>query len=294
MLHDGVVPGHPASHGCIRLKNDFAIRLWHLPKAGTRVIIAHDDVQPVELANPHLFKPKAVAGSQEFQAAAVAGKSISTAAATLGSLAPNAEASEATGLQAPGSVLAAGAPRKIVPISVPVIRKLSKLFARQGFSPLFDVPVEIENPQDRPERMCSPQWNSRTRERLFAGPLCRFRMNFLACPMGPRKSAKRPRAQLTSTGNIDQGHIVYYRASKGDCSRCSLKPKCTTAVVCKITRDINEDVRDSVRALANTEAFQQSRRERKKVEMRFTHMKRILQLDRLRLRGLNGVRTKCC
>jgi hypothetical protein len=52
----------------------------------------------------------------------------------------------------------------------------------------------------------------------------------------------------------------------------------------------NEDVRDSVRALANTEAFQQSRRERKKVEMRFAHMKRILKLDRLRPRGLNGVR----
>ena len=69
-----------------------------------------------------------------------------------------------------------------------------------------------------------------------------------------------------------------------------MKPKCTTAVVRKITRDLNEDVRDCVRALANTEAFQQSRRERKKVEMRFAHMKRILRLDRLRLRGLNGVK----
>jgi len=97
-------------------------------------------------------------------------------------------------------------------------------------------------------------------------------------------------AELTSTGNIDQGHIVYYRASKNDCSVCSLKPKCTTAVVRKVTRDVNEDVRDRVRALANTEAFQQSSRERKKVEMRFAHMKRILRLDRFRLRGLSGVR----
>jgi hypothetical protein len=48
-----------------------------------------------------------------------------------------------------------------------------------------------------------------------------------------------------------------------------LKPKCTTAVVRKFTRDLNEDLREGVRALANTEAFQQSRRERKKVEMRF-------------------------
>jgi hypothetical protein len=97
-------------------------------------------------------------------------------------------------------------------------------------------------------------------------------------------------AELTSTGNIDQGHTVYYRASKNDCSVCKLKPKCTTAVARKVTRDINEDVRDRVRALANTEAFQQSRRERKKVEMRFAHMKRILRLDRFRLRGLSGVR----
>jgi hypothetical protein len=69
-----------------------------------------------------------------------------------------------------------------------------------------------------------------------------------------------------------------------------LKPKCTTAVVRKVTRDINEDVRDRVRALANTEAFQQSRRDRKKVEMRFAHMKRILRLDRFRLRGLSGIK----
>jgi hypothetical protein len=56
----------------------------------------------------------------------------------------------------------------------------------------------------------------------------------------------------------------------------------------KVTRDINEDVRDRVRALANTEVFQRSSRERKKVEMRLAHMKRILKLDRLRLRGLSG------
>jgi hypothetical protein len=105
--------------------------------------------------------------------------------------------------------------------------------------------------------------------------------NVYICPGG---------AELTSTGNVDQGHIVYYRASKNDCSSCSLKPKCTTAVVRKVTRDVNEEVRDRVRALANTEAFEQSRRERKKIEMRFAHMKRILRLDRLRLRGLNGAK----
>jgi Transposase DDE domain len=104
--------------------------------------------------------------------------------------------------------------------------------------------------------------------------------NVYICPGG---------SVLTSTGNIDQGH-VYYLASKNDCSACSLKPKCTTAVARKVTRDLDEEVRDRVRALANTDAFHQSRRERKKVEMRFAHMKRIFKLDRLRLRGLSGAK----
>jgi hypothetical protein len=105
--------------------------------------------------------------------------------------------------------------------------------------------------------------------------------NVYICPGG---------AQLTSTGNIDQGRIVYYKASTKDCSICPLKQKCTTSVSRKVTRDIDEDVRDHVRALADTPAFEQSARERKKVEMAFAHMKRILRLDRLRLRGLRGVK----
>src|SRR6476646_5476365 len=144
-LHAGVVPGHPASHGCIRLNNDFAVRLWHLTKRGTRVIIAHGDVQPVEITNPHLFQPKAASGSSELQSATVATKSIGAAAATQGTLVSNAETPEAANLQVPGSAPAASAPKKIVPISIFVSRKLSKLFVRQGFSPLFDVAVKIKN-----------------------------------------------------------------------------------------------------------------------------------------------------
>jgi hypothetical protein len=105
--------------------------------------------------------------------------------------------------------------------------------------------------------------------------------NVYICPAGKR---------LTHSGRIDQGRILPYRASKTDCAICALKPKCTTAVARKLSRDIDEDVRDQVRALANTEAFQISRRERKKVEVRFAHMKGIHKLDRLRLRGLNGAK----
>jgi transposase len=105
--------------------------------------------------------------------------------------------------------------------------------------------------------------------------------NVYICPGG---------AELTHSGVIDHGRILPYRASKNDCSVCALKPRCTTAVARKVSRDIDEDVRDHVRALANTEAFQVSRRERKKVEMAFAHLKRILKIDRLRLRGLSGAR----
>jgi hypothetical protein len=137
-LHAGVLPGYPASHGCIRLTNGFATRLWHLTKRGTRVIIAHDDVQPVEITNPHLFKLKPASGSTDSRAAAVPPNSINTAAAT----------DEAANLQVPGSVPTGVAPQKVVPISVFVSRKLRKLFVRQGFTPLFDVPVKIQNPDE--------------------------------------------------------------------------------------------------------------------------------------------------
>ena len=56
----------------------------------------------------------------------------------------------------------------------------------------------------------------------------------------------------------------------------------------KITRSIYEAARDIARAVAETSAYLQSRKDRKKVEMLFGHMKRILKLDRLRLRGLSG------
>ena len=56
----------------------------------------------------------------------------------------------------------------------------------------------------------------------------------------------------------------------------------------RIVRDVNEDARDVARALTKTEAYEQSRRNRKRVEMLFAHLKRILKLGRLRLRGPFG------
>jgi hypothetical protein len=55
-------------------------------------------------------------------------------------------------------------------------------------------------------------------------------------------------------------------------------------------RSVHEGARDLARDIATTDAYVTSRRQRKKVEMLFAHLKRILKLDRLRLRGPNGAK----
>ena len=94
---------------------------------------------------------------------------------------------------------------------------------------------------------------------------------------------------LTTTGRIRTDDSLAYLASSRDCKHCPLKPNCCPKTPeRKVTRSIYEPARDVARALSKTEAFVQSRRDRKKVEMLFAHLKRILRLDRLRLRGPSG------
>jgi transposase len=97
---------------------------------------------------------------------------------------------------------------------------------------------------------------------------------------------------LTCKGTlVNDGATLLYRASKYDCDVCTLKPRCCpTAPARKVPRSIYEGARDIARAIAKTEGGLTSRRQRKKIEMLFAHLKRILRLDRLRLRGPNGAR----
>jgi hypothetical protein len=110
------------------------------------------------------------------------------------------------------------------------------------------------------------------------------------CPEGKllvqfRRTYVTPRSGITKDGTR------LYRASKRDCDGCALKPKCCPNTPArKIPRDIDEDARDVARALATTQAYERSRHRRKKVEMLFAHLKRILKLGRLRLRGPSGAR----
>ncbi len=105
--------------------------------------------------------------------------------------------------------------------------------------------------------------------------------NVYVCPAGKL---------LTTTGTlIDDGETLRYLASTSDCRDCPLKVRCCPkAPFRRIPRSIYEEARDVARALANTEAFDQSRRDRKRIEMLFAHLKRILKLGRLRLRGPCG------
>jgi hypothetical protein len=95
---------------------------------------------------------------------------------------------------------------------------------------------------------------------------------------------------LTTTGTlVNDGAMMLYRASKRDCAGCALKARCCpNDLIRKVQRSIHEGARDMARHIARSWEGYVSRRLRKKVEMLFAHLKRILKLDRLRLRGPNG------
>jgi transposase len=97
---------------------------------------------------------------------------------------------------------------------------------------------------------------------------------------------------LTCKGTlVNDGATLLYRASKYDCDACPMKPRCCPNTPArKVPRSIHEGARNMARDIAKTDAYLTSRRERKKIEMLFAHLKRILQLGRLRLRGPNGAR----
>ena len=96
-------------------------------------------------------------------------------------------------------------------------------------------------------------------------------------------------ADLITTGRVRDDVTLSYLASVNDCRICPMKPRCCpNTPQRKIPRSVHEPARDVARAIAQTEEYAQTRRDRKKVEMLFAHLKRILRLGRLRLRGPKG------
>ena len=108
------------------------------------------------------------------------------------------------------------------------------------------------------------------------------------CPAGQRLQSRRrhfkkPRSPVTKADTI------IYRSSQNDCKTCGLKSQCCpNTTLRKITRSIYEASRDIARDICETQEYQQSQKDRKKIEVLFAHLKRILNFDRLRLRGITG------
>lgn len=108
------------------------------------------------------------------------------------------------------------------------------------------------------------------------------KQNLYVCPAGKA---------LTTTGRPNTEDGVRYAASITDCRACPLKPRCCPNMKGRqITRDLDEDARDVARRKMKTKAFLKSRDLRKRVEMRFGHLKTHHGFERMRLRGLTGAR----
>ena len=177
-MHEGENIGHPASHGCIRMPRDFAARLYRLTKLGVRVIVSRPELKPVDIADAHLFVHKDMPAETPAPAAPAspnaeetsAGNSAASdtpvpAAAAPASVPAPADpkvetpaasssltADNSGGVPVPSAQLAdtvKAAVAKATPITIFVSRKQSKLYVRQDFEPLFDVPITIAQP-DKP------------------------------------------------------------------------------------------------------------------------------------------------
>lgn len=110
------------------------------------------------------------------------------------------------------------------------------------------------------------------------------------CPAGKLLKQFRRNYTIARTDSAHNG-IRKYRASQKDCRICELKPRCCPNMPCRhVLRSVDEEARDHARQLAKTPQFEQSRKERKKVEMLFAHLKTNLRFERMRLRGLSGAR----
>ena len=174
-MHQGVVPNHPASHGCIRLPAAFAKRLWSLTKIGARVIVAQDDIALTEISNPRLL---ALAGGPKVSEAPAAKVRYATVesvsdAPLKGSIDPREKAqienaidqmvqagvaeAEAYVADEDKTALAPEKPEAELspkdpllrpgPISMFVSRKTGRLYVRKGFDEVFDTPVTIAHPE---------------------------------------------------------------------------------------------------------------------------------------------------
>jgi hypothetical protein len=138
--------------------------------------------------------------------------------------------------------------------------------------PVFDKSARDDGSFERADFICDPGDDS------------------YLCPGGSRlrrsdRNFSKPRI------GVDKDGFIRCRARQQDCQGCMHRQRCTPNMPARrVTRSIHQAARDVARHIATTDAYLVSRRQRKKIEMLFAHLKRILKLDRLRLRGPNGAK----
>jgi len=222
-MHEGRDIGHPASHGCIRMPHDFAVRLYRLTKLNTRVIIARAELRPAEFADPHLFvhkeRPPEIATpvANELEPVAAKPAELAVHANALSppsqsdAVTPPADASP-SGAAAPPTPptpidLAKIAAAKKIPISIFVSRKRQRLYIRQQFEPLFDVPVTIAEPE-------SPLGTHVFTALEFIGPEhTALRWNVVSLPGEPPKRVRYVEERRDRHGRVRRREIEEERAS---------------------------------------------------------------------------------
>jgi hypothetical protein len=112
--------------------------------------------------------------------------------------------------------------------------------------------------------------------------------NEYRCPEGRAlrcdwRTFKNPRNRIT------KANTIIYKSRQLECAACPRKDHCCpNTPYRKIARSIHEDARDVARRICMTPDYRRSQCERKKIEVLFAHLKRILKLDKLRLRGFSG------
>ncbi len=220
-MHQGVGVGHRASHGCIRMPEEFAARLWVLHSLGARVIIAGLELKPQEFADARLFvhkeRPRAPVPTAEALAAVETVKTAETvdsskttdavaAVAAMPSV-PGDAAGPATGKPAAPAADAAKEPpveaaAEVVPVPLPkpaelvrgaigepiaifVSRKTGKIYVRQHFSPLFKAPITIEHPEQ-------PLGTHVFTALEYLADGSTFRWNVISLPGEPAKATHKP------------------------------------------------------------------------------------------------------
>ena len=241
-MHEGRDIGHPASHGCIRMPHDFAVRLYRFTKLNTRVVIARGELRPVEFADAHLFvhkdRPPEIAApianevepavAKPAELAVHAGpltapvqSDVVTPAATTPAVTPAQKTESAAppdaAAAAPGATpppppatpadLAKVAATKKMPISVFISRKRQRLYIRQDFEPLFDTAVTIAQPD-------APLGTHVFTALEFTGPeRTTMRWNVVSLPGEPPKRVHHVEERRDRYGRVRRREIEEERAS---------------------------------------------------------------------------------